>query len=189
MDISLPATGHPASEPPVPGGEDFSKSADNLGGNSVFIPESGNDEDDEWEVLNEEVVYADCHGVIEPDVLVPNNPISLVSLDSDHPLVQIGPAVFEGHYENACGTYLFVERAGNSSSRSNLSRAGPFEQGHMTTAMDQPSSTKHPPPPFPLIQCTKTLILDRIFLNLKQSEGSAASPNSRKATRSPNPEN
>lgn len=89
MDISLPATDSPASEPPVSGGENSSKSADNPGSNSVFIADSGNEEDDEWEVINEELVYADCHGVIEPDVLVPNNPISLVSLDSDHPLVQV----------------------------------------------------------------------------------------------------
>ncbi|THD21572.1 hypothetical protein D915_007557 [Fasciola hepatica] len=191
MDVSLPNTDTPALETSSLSETSSSKAA-NDPVDMVLLPKSNGDvreEEDDWEVINEELIYADCHGVIEPDVLVPKNPISLVSLDSDHPLVQIGPAVFEGRYENACGTYLFVERVSNTTGLGNVPRAGSVEQGHMTTAMDRPSSTRYPLPSFPIIKCTKILILDRIFLRPKQSDESAAPIDLEQMITPSNPEN
>ncbi|CAH8585824.1 unnamed protein product [Schistosoma turkestanicum] len=65
---------------------------------------------DDWEVINEEVLYVDCQGLLEDDILTPSSTIRLVDIESAKPLMQVGPAVFEGHFEDTVGTYLFFEK-------------------------------------------------------------------------------
>lgn len=47
------------------------------------------DDSDEWEVLNEALVYADCVGAVESDLMEPGKSVLLVDLDSDNPLIQV----------------------------------------------------------------------------------------------------
>uniref|UniRef100_A0A183B1M5 TFIIIC_sub6 domain-containing protein n=1 Tax=Echinostoma caproni TaxID=27848 RepID=A0A183B1M5_9TREM len=140
---------------------------------STSVHSSANDQDDEneWEVMDEELVFVDCRGVIEPDVLIPHNPVSLVDLDSNHPLVQVGPAVFEGHYENVIGTLMFINSASTlSGPQASYQTDGGTEQSETNIALDRPSCTRYPAPTLSVLKCTKTLVLDRIFLKPKQME-------------------
>ncbi|VDO01262.1 unnamed protein product [Rodentolepis nana] len=50
--------------------------------------EDGNDSD-EWEVLDETLIYADCVGAVESDLMDHGKSILLVDLDSDNPLIQV----------------------------------------------------------------------------------------------------
>lgn len=55
-------------------------------------PNNGNansNDDDEWEVLNETLVYADCVGAVESDLMEPGKSVLLVDFDSDNPLIQV----------------------------------------------------------------------------------------------------
>ncbi|VDK35151.1 unnamed protein product [Taenia asiatica] len=70
-------------------------------------PEGG---EDEWEVVNETLVYADCVGAVESELMEPGKSVLLVDLDAESPLIQIGPAIFQGTYEECLGTNLIFER-------------------------------------------------------------------------------
>ncbi|CAL8085658.1 unnamed protein product [Calicophoron daubneyi] len=119
---------------------------------------------DDWEVLDDEVVFADCRGIIEPDILKPDNSASFLELESDVPLIQIGSAVFEGHYDDPVGTLFFLRH--NSEQ---YTEAG--NQNKQNTAPARPSSSSHQAsPPLSLTKCGKCVIFDRVFLKPKESE-------------------
>lgn len=44
---------------------------------------------DDWEIINEEVLYVDCQGLLEDDILTPSSVIHLVDIESDKPLMQV----------------------------------------------------------------------------------------------------
>ncbi|TGZ63478.1 hypothetical protein CRM22_006890 [Opisthorchis felineus] len=121
--------------------------------------------DDEWELVDEEVVFADCHGVVEADILTPNNPVTFADLDSANPLVQIGPAVFEGRYEDVLGTLVFIEPRAREEDGSVLAE--------LRTPLGPPSSARLSQPSVQLIKSTKCLILDRVFLKPKRDSQSS----------------
>ncbi|GAA52406.1 protein kinase [Clonorchis sinensis] len=112
--------------------------------------------DDEWELVDEEIVFADCHGVVEADILTPNNPVTFADLDSANPLVQIGPAIFEGRYEDVLGTMVFIEPRAREEDGSVLAE--------LRTPLGPPSSARLSQPSVQLIKSTKCLILDRLHL-------------------------
>ncbi|TNN05247.1 Mitochondrial import inner membrane translocase subunit Tim29 [Schistosoma japonicum] len=43
---------------------------------------------DDWEIVSEEVLYVDCQGLLEDDILTPNSVIRLVDIESAKPLMQ-----------------------------------------------------------------------------------------------------
>lgn len=47
------------------------------------------DTEDEWEVLDEEVVYVDFEGLLEHDIFVPNTSVRFVDLETNKPLIQV----------------------------------------------------------------------------------------------------
>ncbi|KAL5106305.1 hypothetical protein TcWFU_006860 [Taenia crassiceps] len=66
--------------------------------------------EDEWEVVNETLVYADCVGAIESELMEAGKSVLLVDLDAESPLIQIGPAIFQGTYAECLGTNLIFEK-------------------------------------------------------------------------------
>lgn len=46
-------------------------------------------EEEDWELFDEEYVYADFKGIIEKDVMNVGNVISFIELDSTKPLIQV----------------------------------------------------------------------------------------------------
>ncbi|KAL5965337.1 hypothetical protein TSMEX_006931 [Taenia solium] len=72
-----------------------------------YKPEGG---EDEWEVVNDTLVYADCVGAVESELMEAGKSVLLVDLDAESPLIQIGPAIFQGTYEECLGTNLIFER-------------------------------------------------------------------------------
>ncbi|KAF7256267.1 hypothetical protein EG68_06450 [Paragonimus skrjabini miyazakii] len=115
---------------------------------------------DSWELMDEEVLYADCQNVIESDVLHPNNPIRFVDMDTSKPLVQIGPAVFEGQYDNALGTLIFLD------SKLTALKNRTFDQteSRVSSPLAPPSTTRNPVPNVPIIKSFKRLNLNRVFM-------------------------
>ena len=53
------------------------------------INEPKNEEDDEWEVVNETLLYADCVGAVESELIEPGKSVLLVDLDTENPLIQV----------------------------------------------------------------------------------------------------
>lgn len=47
------------------------------------------DGEDEWEVLNETLVYADCVGAVESELMEAGKSVLLVDLDAENPLIQV----------------------------------------------------------------------------------------------------
>ncbi|KAF6779790.1 hypothetical protein AHF37_00712 [Paragonimus kellicotti] len=117
-------------------------------------------DDDRWELMDEEVLYADCQNVIESDVLHPNNPIRFVDMDTPKPLVQIGPAVFEGQYDNALGTLIFLDSKLTASKNSTSDQA----ESRVSSPLAPPSTTRNTVPKIPIIKSFKRLNLNRVFM-------------------------
>lgn len=60
--------------------------------NLISNANNGNNEGrdgDEWEVLDETYVYADCAGAVESDLMQPGKSVLIVDLDSESPLIQV----------------------------------------------------------------------------------------------------
>ncbi|VDM30433.1 unnamed protein product [Hydatigera taeniaeformis] len=66
--------------------------------------------ENEWEVVNETLVYADCVGAVESELMESGKSVLLVDLDAESPLIQIGPAIFQGTYADCLGTNLIFEK-------------------------------------------------------------------------------
>ncbi|KAF8562484.1 hypothetical protein P879_10801 [Paragonimus westermani] len=115
---------------------------------------------DSWELMDEEVLYADCQNVIESDVLHPNNPVRFVDMDTSKPLVQIGPAVFEGQYDNALGTLVFLDSKLTALKNTTSDRT---ESGFFSP-LAPPSTTRDAVPTIPIVKSFKRLNLNRVFM-------------------------
>ena len=53
------------------------------------INKSKDEEEDEWEVVNETLLYADCVGAVESELIEPGKSVLLVDLDTENPLIQV----------------------------------------------------------------------------------------------------
>ncbi|KAF5399702.1 hypothetical protein PHET_07020 [Paragonimus heterotremus] len=133
-------------------------------GNELQTTEADSDvvdfDSDSWELVDEEVLYADCQNVIESDVLHPNNPIRFVDMDTPKPLVQIGPAVFEGQYDNALGTLVFLD----SKPATLKNRTSDQTEPRVSSPLAPRSTTRNPVPNIPIIKSFKRLNLNRVFM-------------------------
>ncbi|CAH8646233.1 unnamed protein product [Schistosoma margrebowiei] len=118
---------------------------------------SPNNTSDDWEIINEEVLYVDCQGLLEDDILTPSSVIRLVDIESDRPLMQVGPAVFEGRYEDTVGTYLFFE---NNSTL-------PIEGASLAPARKMDDQTPQHTTSY-VAKSSKSLTFQRIFLKAKE---------------------
>ncbi|CAH8618160.1 unnamed protein product [Heterobilharzia americana] len=117
---------------------------------------------DDWEVVNEEILYVDCQGLLEDDILTPNSVIRLVDLESTKPLMQIGPAVFEGCYEDTVGTYLFFENCTPALDGSLLSENSAFtSSSRKVEEQTSQNMTSY------VTKSSKSLLFQRIFLKAK----------------------
>lgn len=159
LDNSAPSTPHTVD----------SNQGTDLEGQTKF------DYGDEWEPLNDEIIYLDCQGLIENDALSPNNPIRLVDLDSSKPLLQIGSAILEGQYEDAVGTFLFFDI-------SNVATGDATQPQDRTLIVPSPMDTQnitanngHPLPNSYLYaeKTRKCILFNRVFLKPKESEGNS----------------
>lgn len=116
---------------------------------------------DDWEIINEEVLYVDCQGLLEDDILTPSSVIRLVDIETDKPLMQVGPAVFEGRYEDTFGTYLFFEN--NSTLNNTLS----IEGASVAPARKMDDQTPQYTTSY-VAKSSKSLTFQRIFLKAKE---------------------
>ncbi|CAH8637583.1 unnamed protein product [Schistosoma guineensis] len=122
---------------------------------------SPNNMSDDWEIINEEVLYVDCQGLLEDDILTPSSVIRLVDIESDKPLMQVGPAVFEGRYEDTVGTYLFFEN------NSTLNNTLPIEGASLAPARKMDDQTSQHTTTY-VAKSSKSLTFQRIFLKAKE---------------------
>ncbi|KAH8865074.1 Mitochondrial import inner membrane translocase subunit Tim29 [Schistosoma japonicum] len=118
---------------------------------------------DDWEIVSEEVLYVDCQGLLEDDILTPNSVIRLVDIESAKPLMQVGPAVFEGHYEDTVGTYLFFE---NNSPTFNTTLFKETVSAASVRKVDD-QTPQHTTSYF--TKSSKSLTFQRIFLKAKEN--------------------
>lgn len=116
---------------------------------------------DDWEVINEEVLYVDCQGLLEDDILTPSSVIRLVDIESNKPLMQVGPAVFEGHYEDTVGTYLFFDN------NSTLNNTLPIEGASVAPLRKMDDQTPQHTTRY-VAKSSKSLTFQRIFLKAKE---------------------
>ncbi|KAK4476110.1 hypothetical protein MN116_001332 [Schistosoma mekongi] len=117
----------------------------------------------DWEIVSEEVLYVDCQGLLEDDILTPSSVIRLVDIESTKPLMQVGPAVFEGHYEDTVGTFLFFE---NSSPTFNTTLFKESVSAASVRKMDD-QTPQHTTSYF--TKSSKSLSFQRIFLKAKEN--------------------
>uniref|UniRef100_A0A5K4F1T7 TFIIIC_sub6 domain-containing protein n=1 Tax=Schistosoma mansoni TaxID=6183 RepID=A0A5K4F1T7_SCHMA len=120
-----------------------------------------NNVSDDWEVINEEVLYVDCQGLLEDDILTPSSVIRLVDIESNKPLMQVGPAVFEGHYEDTVGTYLFFDN------NSTLNNTLPIEGASVAPLRKMDDQTPQHTTRY-VAKSSKSLTFQRIFLKAKE---------------------
>ncbi|CAH8869023.1 unnamed protein product [Trichobilharzia szidati] len=128
---------------------------------ALCLDSSTSNTDEDWEVLNEENLYVDCQGLLEDDILTPNSVIHLVDLESEKPLMQVGPAVFEGHYEDVVGTYLLFENC-----KSPLDSTLFTESGTATFSSRKVNEQTQNTANY-VTKCSKSLLFQRIFLKTK----------------------
>lgn len=130
---------------------------------------------DEWECVDETLVYANCSGVVESGIVQPGRTVRFVGLDSASPLIQIGPAIFQGSYSDAVGTLLLFEKCS-----SNVDANPPAPSTSVTTE-NTPSTSIPNPSLYSLndsatsqhtkfrysAKTMKQLNLNRVFLKLR----------------------
>ncbi|XP_030639692.1 general transcription factor 3C polypeptide 6 [Chanos chanos] len=65
--------------------------------------------EDEWEE-EEQLVVVELSGIINPEFLTNSKETcKIVGIDTNQPILQVGPAVFAGEYEDALGTCVIFE--------------------------------------------------------------------------------
>ncbi|XP_039881514.1 general transcription factor 3C polypeptide 6 isoform X5 [Simochromis diagramma] len=65
--------------------------------------------EDEWEE-EEQIVVVELSGIINNDFLTKSGgTCKILDIDSDRPMMQVGPYVFAGEYEDALGTCVLFE--------------------------------------------------------------------------------
>lgn len=67
--------------------------------------------EDEWEDVGEQLVLVELSGVIDSEFLFKCNPshCRLLGVETDEPVLQIGPYTFVGQYNDAFGTQVIFE--------------------------------------------------------------------------------
>ncbi|VUZ42979.1 unnamed protein product [Hymenolepis diminuta] len=126
------------------------------------------DDNDEWEVLNEALVYADCIGAVESDLMEPGKSVLLVDLDSDNPLIQIGPAIFQGTYEDCLGTNLIFEKHSPNSEDTDASSSSCAQPKPSIEIFASRAKTSTRPTFSYFGKTAKNLNLNRVFLKPKE---------------------
>lgn len=112
-----------------------------------------------WELLDEEVVFAECHDLVESDLIQPGCSVDFVEIESERPIVQIGPAVFEGCYEDVVGTIVCIEVNKADQRNKTNSLRGPL--GPPSSKCQHENQHAHS---IPLLKTFKRLNLSRVFL-------------------------
>uniref|UniRef100_A0A5K3EL82 TFIIIC_sub6 domain-containing protein n=1 Tax=Mesocestoides corti TaxID=53468 RepID=A0A5K3EL82_MESCO len=149
-----------ATEPAVEGnGEENDES-------HTAIEATGGNEEDEWDLLQDTILYADCVGAVETELMEPGKSVLLLDLDTDSPLIQIGPAIFQGTYSECLGTNLIFEKNSSTTDNSRPSTStAPTPSLDIFASRNKPTSRPH----FTYFgKTTKNLNLQRVFLKPKE---------------------
>ncbi len=72
-----------------PAQEEEDKEDTRMTGDDTIEMRDDPQDDDEWEVVDEAVVYANCVGAVESELMEPGKPVLLLDLDTDKPLIQV----------------------------------------------------------------------------------------------------
>ena len=113
--------------------------------------------DDDWEVVEEQLVHVELSGGIFQDDLKsdPGIATKFVGLDTEQPVVQLGNQVFAGRFEDTIGTSVFFKREPVTAEEA--ARRDPVFDREAETKVEYVCKT------------SKKLVLKRIFLNAKSS--------------------
>lgn len=128
----------------------------------------GDNDSDEWEILDETLVYADCVGAVESDLMDHGRSVLLVDLDSDNPLIQMGPAIFQGTYEDCLGTNLIFEKHPPNSENTDASNSIGAQPKPSIEIFASRIKTSNRPTFSYFGKTAKNLNLNRVFLKPKE---------------------
>ncbi|XP_077425377.1 general transcription factor 3C polypeptide 6 isoform X1 [Vanacampus margaritifer] len=106
--------------------------------------------DDEWED-EEQLVVVELSGILNNDAMFKSwDTCNILDIDSEQPMMQVGPYVFAGEYEDALGTCVLFE--------------------------EEPGKGKEASVPELNYRChtTKKLMMQRVFLSEKKENESDA---------------
>ena len=124
-------------------------------------------EEEEWTVINEQVVHVDIHGLYQDDILrhitksgEESVAFQLTGLKSDAPILQIGKQEFAGTYSDSPDTSVFFRCSSSSSSNSSRSPGEEDQVFCQSVAASRLSAE---------LDCTtkKRLTFQRVFLKPK----------------------
>ncbi|VEL19192.1 unnamed protein product, partial [Protopolystoma xenopodis] len=141
---TLPEADHRANDKPTTSTDlDYSKCPNMIKLGDLFRSESDHAEttfsESEWEVIDEEIIYSECKGALEPGIIKSGQIIRFVDLDSECPIAQIGPAVFKGTYTDTVGTILCFAKTSNLTNAEEIS----LKDHNVVTCGKTPNQFEH----------------------------------------------